>query len=82
MSRQIDTQQGVRDGPTTFRRRRNWWTAARVVAVGALLAFGPGISPAAASGGASRTGTDAVSVWASAPAPGHPFGIAVDDDRV
>ena len=40
--------------------------------------MGPGIGPVAA-GPAAR---DAVSVFASAPAPGHPFGIAVGDGRV
>ena len=50
----------------------------RVAAVGALMAAGPGISPVAAG----HAGSDAVSVFASAPAPGHPFGIAVGDGRV
>jgi len=82
MHSHFDARPGSRDGPAIVRRRPTWWTAARVAAVGALLAVGPGISPAVASCGTARTGTDAVSVWASAPAPGHPFGIAVDDDRV
>jgi sugar lactone lactonase YvrE len=50
---------------------------ARVAAATAVIVAGPGISPAVAS---SHVG--AVSVFASAPAPGHPFGIAVGDNRV
>jgi outer membrane protein assembly factor BamB len=47
----------------------------RIAAVGALLA-------AASVGAADARGGDSVSVFASAPAPGHPFGIAVGDGRV
>ena len=87
MNRQIDAPRGPLDwdhGGSLMargRRARGRWVAARIVAVGALIAVGPGISPAVAANGA-RTGTDAVTVFATAPAPGHPFGIAVDDDRV
>jgi len=87
MNRQIDAPRGTLDRDqggslkARGRRARGRWVAARVVAVGALIAVGPGISPAVAANGA-RTGTDAVTVFATAPAPGHPFGIAVDDDRV
>jgi len=49
----------------------------RVAAIGALIAIGP-----AAGSVAARSGDEAVSVFASAPAPGHPFGIAVGDGRV
>jgi len=62
-------------------RQGGWGARARVgaaVAMIAAIAAGPGISPAVARQGA----TDAISVFASAPAPGHPFGIAVGDDRV
>jgi outer membrane protein assembly factor BamB len=58
-------------------KRQRRWIVARVVAAAALVTSGLGIGPAAA-----RTATDAVSVFASAPAPGHPFGIAVGDDKV
>jgi len=47
----------------------------RIAAVGALLA-------AASVGAADARGGDSVSVFASAPAPGHPFGIAVGDGKV
>src|SRR5262245_11531244 len=49
----------------------------RLGAIGALLALALGPGTAAA-----QPGGDAVSVFASAPAPGHPFGIAVGDGRV
>jgi sugar lactone lactonase YvrE len=49
----------------------------RVAAIGALIAVGPATASVAAKGG-----SDQVSVFASAPAPGHPFGIAVGDGRV
>jgi outer membrane protein assembly factor BamB len=58
-------------------RSMGWWRVARVAAATALIIAGPGISPAVAG---SHVG--AVSVFASAPAPGHPFGIAVGDNRV
>jgi hypothetical protein len=82
MNRQFQETRGVRDGPASERRMRRWWVAGRVLAAGTLIAVGPGIGPAVAAAGAARTATDAVTVFASAPAPGHPFGIAVDDDRI
>jgi sugar lactone lactonase YvrE len=54
----------------------------RVAAVAALIAAGAGVGSAVAGDRAASLGTDAVSVFASAPAPGHPFGIAVGDGRV
>ncbi len=62
--------------------RTRWWSAARVALVGGLLALGPGISPVPSRVAAAPAGSDEVSVFASAPAPGHPFGIAVGDGRV
>jgi len=47
-----------------------------VAATGSLVALAMGGGPALARGG------DAVTVFATAPAPGHPFGIAVGDGRV
>jgi outer membrane protein assembly factor BamB len=60
--------------------QRPWLTAARVAAAAALIAFGPAAGAVGAVG--APAATDAVSVFASAPAPGHPFGIAVGDGRV
>ena len=55
--------------------RRSRWARAGIVAVIGALALGAG-NPALAGG--QRAFGD-VSIFASAPAPGHPFGIAVDD---
>ena len=82
MSRQIDTRLRVPDGPAIAGRTRRRWVTAQVAAVGALIAIGPGISPVAAADRAAKAGPDAVSVFATVPAPGHPFGIAVDDHRI
>jgi len=48
------------------------------IAIGGLLVVGPGLGTVAAR----HAGSDAVSIFASAPAPGHPFGIAVGDGLV
>ena len=82
MSRQIDTRLRVPDGPAIAGRRRRRWVAAQVAAVGALIPIGPGIGPVAAADRAARAAPNGVSVFASVPAPGHPFGIAVDDHRI
>jgi hypothetical protein len=82
MGRQFSSHQGGRDEPAAAHRPRGRWVAIRVAAAGALIAVGPGIGPAAAADRATTTASDAVSVFATAPAPGHPFGIAVDGDRV
>jgi len=58
-------------------RSIGWWKVVRVAAATAVIIVGPGIGPAVAG---NHVGT--VSVFASAPAPGHPFGIAVGDNRV
>ena len=64
-------------GPTGSHLRRTW-TAGLVLVAVAAIALRLGISPALAGG----PGTDGVKIFATAPAPGHPFGVAVDHDRV
>jgi outer membrane protein assembly factor BamB len=61
---------------------RQWRVVARVATATVLVTGGLGIGPADAQDQAGRTAVDAVSVFASAPAPGHPFGIAVGDGQV
>ena len=58
------------------------WALRRLVAIGAIAAvLAAGIAPtSAAAAKGPRIGP--VRVFASVPAPGHPFGIAVDDGRV
>jgi len=51
------------------------------VVLGAI-ALGPGTGSALASETASRPTLDSTTVFASVPAPGHPFGVAVDTNRV
>lgn len=52
-----------------------------VAALGAL-ALGPGINPAFASENDTRPALGATTVFATAPAPGHLFGVAVDRGRI
>ena len=61
------------------RQRRRWWVRGGILAVIGALALGAG-NPALAGAGGRAIGD--ISIFASAPSPGHPFGIAVDDDRV
>jgi sugar lactone lactonase YvrE len=70
-----DTTPATRQG----QRSRRSALAARVATAGAVVAIvaGSGVGTVAA-----RPASDAVSVFASAPAPGHPFGVAVGDGRV
>ena len=82
MHRLFDSRAGRLDRPETTHRGRRWGMAGRLVAVIAALALGPGISPAAARAHGAQPQFGDVKVFASAPAPGHPFGIAVEGDRV
>jgi hypothetical protein len=81
MDRHINIRSGWK-GLAAPRRTRRCWMAARVATVTAVIALGPGISPALASNPAAQPSFGDVTVFASAPAPGHPFGVAVDGDRV
>ena len=65
---------GIR--PAGSQLRRTWRASLVLVAVAAIVLIG--INPALAGG----RGADGVTIFATAPAPGHPFGIAVDHDRV
>ncbi len=68
-------RQGTRQRPA-----RPWYVRGGIAAVIGALALAA-VSPGLAGAGGPRAFGD-VSVFASAPAPGHPFGIAVDGDRV
>jgi SMP-30/gluconolaconase/LRE-like protein len=82
MRQQIDTGVGWRRPATPTKRRGPWPMAGRLVGALAAVALGSGISPAVASSTFARPAFGDVAVFASAPAPGHPFGVAVEDDRV
>jgi sugar lactone lactonase YvrE len=84
VSGQLDPREldgGSRPRPG-HRRTRSWWIGARAASIGVLLAVGSGVGPVVAKDHGARTPSDAVSVFASAPAPGHPFGVAVGGRRV
>src|SRR5882762_1989127 len=53
----------------------------RIIAVLGTMALMPALTPALASESTDPAIGD-VSVFATVPAPGHPFGVAVDKDRV
>jgi sugar lactone lactonase YvrE len=79
----MDRQHGashLAGGDTGSRRWRSRWLRGWTLAVVGALALGTG-SPAPAGADGGRT-IGEVSIFASAPAPGHPFGIVVDGDRV
>jgi outer membrane protein assembly factor BamB len=84
----MSSQSGIRLPETpggrarSRQRTRGWITAIRVAAAGALIVGGPGLGTVVARDHTAQPASDAVSVFASAPAPGHPFGIAVGDERV
>jgi DNA-binding beta-propeller fold protein YncE len=82
MQRPFGASTRVRERPA--RRPRLRATTARVAAAAAIMltTIGPGATPALARDPGRRAPSDAVSVFATVPAPGHPFGIAVGSDRV
>src|SRR3984893_19155116 len=64
------------------RRVPPWWTTVgAVVALGAI-GLGPGIVPALANETGNKPKIGDTTVFTSVPAPGHPFGVAVDKNRV
>lgn len=81
MSQQITPGNSPAYGPETPRRTRRRWVRVRVAAAVAAIALAPGVGTAAQDH-LGRPEIGDVSVFASAPAPGHPFGIAVDGDRI
>jgi sugar lactone lactonase YvrE len=62
--------------------RQLWSAKLGTVLLLGTVAIGPGISGVHASETANRPAIGETSVFASVPAPGHPFGIAVDRNRV
>jgi outer membrane protein assembly factor BamB len=64
------------------RRGGRWWALAAAIPALIALSAGPVAGLASGADVESRSAPGAVSVFASAPAPGHPFGIAVGDGHV
>jgi sugar lactone lactonase YvrE len=58
------------------------WARVGPVVVLGTIGIGPGIVPALASETANHPAIGDTTVFASVPAPGHPFGVAVDKNRV
>ena len=53
-----------------------------LVAILGTMVLGPGVVPALANQTSNRSAIGDTTVFASVPAPGHPFGVAVDKNRV
>ena len=62
--------------------RQLWSARLGTVLLLGTIAIGPGIGAVHANETANRLAIGETSVFASVPAPGHPFGIAVDRNRV
>jgi sugar lactone lactonase YvrE len=74
---------GPRTGGQTvdkYMSRQPWWASLGAVVALAAIGLGPGIAPALADDNHPAIGD--TTVFASVPAPGHPFGVAVDRNRV
>src|SRR5258708_5887495 len=61
---------------------RPWGASVASLAVLATIAFGPAIAPALADDSGTAPAIGDTTVFANVPAPGHPFGVAVDRSRV
>ena len=70
------------DRPPAERRARSAAGVAARLAAALAITLGPSTSPVLAGGAPRQPAIGDVTVFASAPAPGHPFGIAVDGDTV
>ena len=79
MERQLTIPIRRRDQQAGRASPRRASTVARLAVAAGVLTLAAGTSPALATG---RPAIGDVSVFASAPAPGHPFGVAVDDNRI
>jgi DNA-binding beta-propeller fold protein YncE len=67
--------------PGTIRGERTR-VAVQIAGVAAFVAIGSIMSPLGAAERVTKPASDAVSVFANVPPPGHPFGITVDDHRI
>src|SRR3989475_4004023 len=64
-----------------MKKKMRWLRIGPVVAL-ATIGLSPGIAPAPANENTNHPAIGDTSVFASVPAPGHPFGVAVDKNRV
>ena len=65
-----------------MKMNRRWWAKVGPVAVLAAIGLGQGIGPALANETLNHPAIGDTTIFASVPAPGHPFGVAVDKSRV
>jgi len=63
-------------------RWRPWWAAVGPLVVLGTIGLGPGLAPALADDSANHPAIGDTTIFAKVPAPGHPFGVAVDNNRV
>src|SRR5260370_37972238 len=61
---------------------RPWWASVAPLVVLGAVAFGPAIAPALADDRGNAPAIGDTTVFATVPAPGSPFGVAVDRSRV
>src|SRR4029077_5411927 len=61
---------------------RCWWAKVGPVVVLSAIGLGQGVGPALADETQNGPAIGDTTVFASVPAPGHPFGVAVDKSRV
>ncbi len=71
-----------RSDPPPESRPTRWWRAPASLIAAMAITLGPGMSPALSASPQRQPAIGDVKVFATVPAPGHPFGIAVDADRV
>src|SRR2546428_13476686 len=64
-----------------MKKKMRWLRIGPVVAL-ATIGLSPGIAPALANENTNHPAIGDTSVFASVPAPGHRFGVAVDKNRV
>src|SRR2546422_9673641 len=60
---------------------KGWWAAVGPLVMLGAIGLGP-ISPALADETPNHPAIGDTTVFANVPAPGHPFGVAVDSNRV
>lgn len=78
------SEDGAENGakPPALRRKPPRWGRGALFVVLGTFALGPGVNPALADENTARPAIGDTSVFANVPAPGHPFGVAVDNHRV
>src|SRR6266516_1558314 len=82
MTREFEPRAAIRDNPARARQRRRPWAVAHLAVIVAAAALLPLSTSALAAGTGAAPAYGDTSVFATLPYPGHPFGVAVDRNRV